>query len=31
MQAIWAQLPLSEPSFENTKDVDKFFNYHDNL
>lgn len=31
MQALWDQLALSEPSFENTKDAEIFFKYRDNL
>lgn len=31
MQGIWDQLALSEPSWENAKDAEKFFKYCDNL
>lgn len=31
MQAIWDQLAMSEPSWENAKDAEKFAKYHGNL
>jgi len=31
MQAVWDQLSLSEPSWENAKDAEKFFQYRDNM
>jgi len=31
MQAVWDQLSLSEPSWENAKDAEKFLQYRDNM
>ena len=31
MRAIWDQLAMVKPTWENTKDDEKYYKYHDNL